>query len=294
MHPIISNHDTNTLIERVQRIPKRPSTSQPSPVQLPLWISKADERGIPNVIVRSPLFNARNRNQPRKYLREENLPILGDDEGTITYTGEELRQDDEVVWLQLIHLARELPPETMVEFKPYGFCRAIGWSLDGSSYKRLRRCLTRLQASSLQIYSCHLKEGIALSMLPFFEWKDSATGATLKRYRVKIASQLVRLFEGNYTKMEWEQRKKLPLGLATWLHGFYASHETPFHYRMEKLARGAGLTTCTPSRLRELFEDALKELRRKDIGCLSSSQIVNDCVYVTRVNKRSFACETNL
>ena len=65
--------------------------------RLPIW--NDDKRGAPNEIVRSALFNARNKNQKRGYLKNIEIAIIGD--GSIKYTGEELRQDDETVWLQI-------------------------------------------------------------------------------------------------------------------------------------------------------------------------------------------------
>ena len=71
----------------------------PAVVQLPLWPDAV--RRLPNELLRSALFNARNRKQPRAYLKKTDIAVLF--EGRITYQGEELRQDDETVWLQLIH-----------------------------------------------------------------------------------------------------------------------------------------------------------------------------------------------
>ena len=80
--------------------------------QLPLWPEGI--RCAPNEFLRSALFNARNRNQRRRYLQQETLAIIGS--GRITYTGEELRQDDATVWLQLIQMARDTPLGSSVEF----------------------------------------------------------------------------------------------------------------------------------------------------------------------------------
>lgn len=43
--------------------------------QLPLWPEEV--RCAPNEFLRSALFNARNRNQKRRYLRQETLAIIG-------------------------------------------------------------------------------------------------------------------------------------------------------------------------------------------------------------------------
>jgi len=74
-------------------------------VQLPIW--RDDRRGMPNDLVRSALFTIGNSRQKRSFRRDTVIAALGELE--ITYTGEELRQDDEDVFLQLVHLARLAP-----------------------------------------------------------------------------------------------------------------------------------------------------------------------------------------
>ena len=102
---------------RSQDVPKPPLAAQ-----LPAW---GDEiRGMANEVLRSSLFNARNRNQPRQYLKNEAIAII-DKSASIIYTGEELRQNDESVWLQLIHMARKVPIGSPVEFTPYEMVQAL-------------------------------------------------------------------------------------------------------------------------------------------------------------------------
>ena len=45
-------------------------------VQLPLW--NEDQRGIPNEILRSALFTARNRKQKRRDLKADTIAVIGD------------------------------------------------------------------------------------------------------------------------------------------------------------------------------------------------------------------------
>jgi hypothetical protein len=221
--------------------------------QLTLWVDAV--RGAPNETVRSALFTARNRKQPRENLKGEKIAVIGD--GEIIYTGEELRQDDETVWLQLIHLARENGLATPFQFTPYSFCQAINWPLNGQSYDRLDKCMTRLQATSLKVRSERLGEQIALSMLPGFKSarrKDGDGGL----WTVRMHDELVFLFsEFQYTRVEWNRRLALPEGLATWLHAYYASHREPFSVRVETLAAGAGLIIEAPE------DDALDEASRQ-------------------------------
>ena len=245
-------------------------------VQLPLWAEAL--RCLPNELLRSALFNAKNRKQPRVYLKKQDIAVLF--EGRITYQGEELRQDDETVWLQLIHLAKEHPLGGVVEFTPYSFCKAIDWPICKGSYERLRECLDRMQATALAVYSKRLAEGVSLSMIPVFAWQDE-NKQTLKKYRVQVAPQLVELFgSDHFTRVEWEQRLALPVGVATWLHGYYASHREPFPVKLDTIKRGSGMTTESASRVRQLIESALAEL--VNVGFLKSWEIVGELVHVKR------------
>lgn len=247
-------------------------------VQLPLWANAL--RCLPNELLRSALFNARNRKQPRAYLKKTDIAVLF--EGRITYQGEELRQDDKTVWLQLIHLAKEQPLGRFVEFTPYSFCKAIRWSICKGSYEHLRQCLDRMQASALAVYSSRLKRGVSLSMLPVFEWQDEHK-QTLKKYRVQVAPQLAELFgDVHYTQVEWSQYLALPVGIATWLHSYYASHREPFPVKLNTIKKGAGITTERPAKVRELIEKALSEL--VNVGFLKSWEIVGELVHVKRAS----------
>ena len=257
-------------------------------LSLPFWPAKF--RALPNEIFRSALFNARNRRRKREYLKDHEIYVIGD--GRITYTGEELRQDDETVWLQLIQLAKSQPLGESVRFTARSFLLAIGWPVKIQSYVRLRDCLTRMQATSLQVVVKRLSEsnergeedGRAMSMIPVFEWRDPRTGAALKRYSVQLAPQLVDLYgsKGYFTRVEWAQRLDLPPGLATWLHGYFASHEVPFPIKLCTIKAGAGLTTTTQKHLRELVKTALSELKR--VGFLTDGSVGPDGL--VRVERR--------
>jgi hypothetical protein len=237
-------------------------------LSLPFW--PPHFRALPNEIFRSALFNARNKSRTREHMKEREIYVIGD--GRITYTGEELRQDDETVWLQLIQLAKSQPLGETVRFTARSFLLAIGWAVKSESYGRLRDCLTRMQATSLQVVVKRLdgdnkkgeENGKAISMIPSFEWRDPHTRAPLRQYTVQLAPQLVDLYggKGYFTRVEWTRRLDLPSGLATWLHGYFASHEQPFPIKLATIKAGAGLTTSTPKHLRELVKTALDELKR--------------------------------
>ena len=247
--------------------------------QLPLWPDVM--RSLPNEILRSALFNARNRNQKRVMMKNEPIAVVGD--GRISYRGEELRQDDETVWLQLVHLARQHLAGQLVEFTAYSFCKSIDWSINKQSYDRLKECFRRMQASGLDVYSKRLERGVSLSMIPFFEYEDSETRKSLPRWRIRIAPELVELFGDNYyTRIEWAQRLQLPDGVATWLHGYLATHRVPHPIKIETIATGAGMTETDKPELRRLVKRALKNLVK--CGFLSDFTIVDDLVSVKRAS----------
>lgn len=245
--------------------------------QIPLWPDMV--RSLPNEILRSALFNARNRKNPRAMMKNEPIAIIGD--GRITYRGEELRQDDETVWLQLVHLARQHVVGQLVEFTAYSFCQDVGWSINKKSYDRLKESLRRMQATGLDVYSKRLDRGVSLSMVPFFEYEDSETQKSLPRWRVRIAQELVELFgNDHYTRIEWEQRLQLPDGLATWLHGYLASHRVPHPIKIDTIALGSGMNTVEKTELRRLIKRALTNL--VNCGFLLNFDVENDLVTVKR------------
>jgi hypothetical protein len=245
--------------------------------QLPLWPTEV--RCAPNEFLRSALFNARNRNQPRRYLDGVVLAMLG--KGRITYRGEELRQDDATVWLQMVKFAAEIPLGEYVEFTPHSFCKAVGWTPTGDAYAHLRKCLSRLQATSLAFYAERTQITISLSMIPEFCWQDLGTGKPLPRYKVKLASKLAELFKGHhYTYVTWSQRNRLPEGLATWLHGYFSSHREPFPLKIADIQRVADLTIQRPDNLRTAIVRALAALVK--VGLLESWKIADDRVTVVR------------
>ena len=273
---------TEEAKERISNSVKKllPNNKSEQPSALPSLIPanwNDFRRCLPNEVVRSALFNARNRNIPRAYLKDAEIAVIGD--GSITYRGEELRQDDATVWMQMIHLSKSLPLGTTIEFTAYSFCKAVKWPICKGSYERLRASLRRMQATSLAIYSNRLKEGVSMSMIPFFEWKD--TGKILKRYQVQLAPQLASLFQDmKYTQVEWEQRLNLPDGIATWLHTYFASHKKPFPISLDSIKKGSGMTTEKTKHLRPAVEGALKNL--VDVGFLKSWEVLDDVVHVVR------------
>lgn len=185
----------------------------------------ADRRQLPNEVVRSALFCAKNRRFPRPIYKKHKIAIVGG--GEITYTGEELRQDDEVVWMHLVHLAGKVPLGDPVCFTPYEFLRGLHKTAAKANYEWLHSSLTRMQATAVQFYSARLNEGVSASLITRFKWRDEEGVQLGGKWAVWLESSMRRLFDET-THLKWEQRLQLGEGIASKLMGYWASHTTPY------------------------------------------------------------------
>lgn len=255
--------------------------------QLTLW--PESERGIPNELVRCAVFAAKNRKEPRAMFRATAplvVPVIGG--GEVRYTGEELRQDDESVWMELVHMAKE-SRSPIVTFTPTSLIRSLQWPDNGMSYARLLTTLRRLRSASLEVYSARLGRGVSTGLIVDYAFSDKGDGKPWSVTVFRPESELLFLFDKLYSRVNRDARLALPEGLATWLLGFLSSHREPFGHRIDTLAIGAGLTLDVAddgkmseaeltakrkARAREvkrLFKRALTELQR--VGFLEGFQI---------------------
>ena len=225
------------------------------PGNLPRWA--ADRRGMPNTIARSALFNARNHAEQRQQLSGHVIFSVG--EATLTYDGEELRTDDEDVWLQLVHMARYLPLGRDLECHGHDILKAVGWAANGPSYDRLHACIRRLQVGNLVvtkgssvIFAHHLIGGF-----------ETGRVSEDRLYRISIARQMVKLFSRNdYTFIDWAQSMALPT-LPRKLHRLYSTHSAPYGaYKVETIRGLVGSKVGDLRKFRYALKKALDELVR--------------------------------
>jgi len=268
--------------------------------QLALW--PESDRGIPNELVRCAVFAAKNRREPRKVYRPNAplvVPVIGG--GEVIYIGEELRQDDETVWMQLVHLSKEGCSE-WVSFTPYSFLKAIQWPIKGASYTRLLATLRRLATSGIEVYSKRFDKGVSTKLIVKYEYAKNADAP----WRVQVFDkddQLLFLFDKLYSRVDWDVRLALPDGVATWLHSFFSSHREPFDHKISTLAAGAGLALDVldaeqldeaqlAAKRKERLREAKKTIRRaletlQAAGFLESFEITRaGLVRVVRAKRR--------
>ncbi len=101
-------------------------TARSESTQIPLWPSNV--RGMPNSLARSALFNVNKPSAPREFYRS-GKEIASVNGTTIKLEGEELRQDDADVFLEVLHLARDTQLSERVEFTGYAMLKLLGWDM---------------------------------------------------------------------------------------------------------------------------------------------------------------------
>lgn len=214
--------------------PRHSSTVTLGPAQLPFWPNEL--RGLPNVFARSALFSVANiRKGERQNLKRHEIAAL---KGiSITYTGEQLRQDDEDVLLQLLHIARLQELGTEVRFTAYSMITELGWTRNAGSYKRLIDCIDRMKASAVAVTveSGGIRENYTGSLIRSFRWYEGTPDSPLRMWEILLEKEIISLFNPeSYSRLDWKVRLKLP-PMAKWLHTFYHSHKIPFPMKVETI-----------------------------------------------------------
>lgn len=222
-------------------------------IQFPLW--PEPERAAPNAFLRSALFGVVKKGA-RRYCKQEKLAAWPDTE--LAFTGEQLDQYDEDVWMQLVHLHRiqgvEPGRPLQVNAKARGFMREFGRGKGGTSTaKAFYDSIVRMEACAISVKQKF--EGRRLEYIGSLVQKAVREEGT-ERWAVTLNPDLLPHFApGCYTRMDWQTRLALKTDLARWLHGYVSSHQAtpkqPHRIGLERLRELSGSTT------------ELKDFRRK-------------------------------
>ena len=277
-----------SIVEGIEaRARKARAVPRPSPQQLPLW--RDHLRGLPNAMARSALFTCANHRTPRADFKRAKIVTVAGYE--IYYTGEELRQDDEDVFLQIIHFARMRPLGDVVEITGSALLRALGWNSGAKSYSRVRDIIERLQATSLKIAQESGKAGYVGSLVRKFAWQsgeqDEAQAVGRTKWKIYLEKEIVSLFADDaYTLLDWADRVKLG-PLSKWLHSFYYSHREPVPYKVATIRNLCGSKSSDLPGFRRDLKKALDEL--KEVGFIKSwaHSVETDTIMVVRNHQPS-------
>lgn len=254
-------------------------------LQLPIW--PQDLRGLPNAFARSALFSVSNIRSggERANLKRHLVASLKGIE--MTYTGEALRQDDEDVFLQILHLARHQPVSTAIKFNAFSMISELGWTKNASSYKRLVDCIDRMKASSVALTvssASGARENYTGSLIRSFRWKEVGSELPIREWEVLLEPEIVTLFNPqSYSRLDWKMRLKLP-PLEKWLHSFYHTHSQPYPYSVKKIHEltGSEIPISELRKFRYKLKKALEQLVK--LGFFESAAIDprTDLVHVER------------
>jgi TrfA protein len=243
---------------------------------LPMWDD--DNRGVPNPIIRSGLFGVGNT-VAREFMQK--MPIASLSNYAISYTGQDLQQDDLSVWMSLINLARNQPMSDSILFTGYALVKDLGWRMHSESYKRAQESIERLKVTGIEISTNNRETAYSGSLIREYAWtaKDAKGNA---RWMVSFEPRVSALFmEDTTTLLEWETRKKIGsrATVAQWLHAFYSSHRDPIPLRVDKLHELCRSVDSLSSFKRNLG-NALQKL--VVVEFLTTFSIVDNVVYIKK------------
>lgn len=243
---------------------------------LPMWDD--ENRGVPNPFIRSGLFSVKNT-ENREFMSK--MPIASLSNYQVTYTGQDLQQDDLSVWMSLINLARDQPMSDQVLFSGYSLVKDLGWRMHSESYKRAQQSIQRLKVTGIEISTNNSETAYSGSLIRDYAWtaKDEKGNA---RWMVRFEPRVSMLFmEDTTTLLEWETRKKIGTRatVAQWLHSFYSSHREPIPLKVEKLYELCRSGDSLSS-FRRNIKNALTKL--VEVEFLTHFTIINDTVHVQK------------
>nr|WP_080344423.1 plasmid replication initiator TrfA [Xanthomonas oryzae] len=269
----VSELKQNALI---QRTTEEMRDAQLSLFDVAPWAD--DMRAMPNDYARSALFTVRNKRQKRAAYENKAIFHVNKDVA-ITYTGIELRaEDDELVWQQVLEYAKRFPLGQKIHFSMYQLCTDLGWSINGRYYQKAEECLTRLQATAMQVTSSRFGRLKSLSLVKEFDIIDRGTKKAM--CQVEIAEHMVYLFAGDhYSKFVWNKYRKLK-PITRRLFDYLASHKEPYPLKLETFRLMCGSESERPAKWKEQSKEACKEL--SESGLVESTWVNGDSIYCDR------------
>lgn len=274
-------NDARTQKAIAMKASHSPDIPNELPAQLPLWPDNV--RAMPNDVCRSAVFTVRNSRTPRITIQNKPIYVVGD--GMITYTGIELRaEDDELVWQQFLDIGKGYPIGSWFSFTPYQICVAIGWPTNGAYYRKVHDCLLRLKATAISVENKASKnsagKGKAVSMVEGYEWDTNEKG-NRTRLRLKISPGMDKLFAGSqFTHLEWIAYRDLT-PIARRLFDYAASHLRPYPLKLETAREMCRSDSMIIRRWRQQVKEACKVLEAS--GLLKRAYVSpNDLVFFER------------
>src|SRR5271170_1123622 len=257
------NPEAVALIRRMQQASEARAAkegAEPRPpakiVQFPLPFPD-DTPPVSNVIARSALFAAIKSKDRRKMHKE----IVASQEGIeISFTGEQLNQDDHDNFMQLVKLASGRPLGQTVIVPANAILRTLGRSTGKSQHDQLRADMDRLVSGTVTIkangldYIGHLVDDAL---------QDTREPVHKRHWAYRLNPRLVTLFAPNrYTLSNWQTRQELSQkDLARWLQLWLESHAQNFATGVDTIRERCGSRNASLRDFKRSLKNALDDLR---------------------------------
>jgi hypothetical protein len=185
----------------------------------------------------------------RKHIRQVYKTTNG---ASIEYRGEELRQTDLTVLLELLHMRAGMATSCEIEFSPYTFCSQIGWSDSKADAEKLKDSLLRMR-QSIVIVERNGTKGSTVGFVSQFSWDEA-------KWSVTIDERIGGLFSIKPTYLIIAQRKALSQGLQTWLYGYIRANKCGWAVPLETIHEACGSESKNMQEFARSVREALKRL----------------------------------
>lgn len=203
----------------------------------------------PRAFLRSSLF----RVAGKQCVRADSTSLVLVQHPHVVYRGPELRQSDGLVFIALLHMARDVLMGTPVSFLPESVCRTVFGRYDGNSRGQLLEHIQRLQTGVVVF------ERFSVQLCLRFDYPRRGP------WTVALDPDLLALFEGHaHVWLDVEIRIQLPAGLATWLYGYVRSQSRLIPTRLDVLREASG-SDASPRAFMNSMRLALKELAARGV-----------------------------
>lgn len=228
MNPKITN-----LPDRAEALKKRASVTKAQVFSLQPHLERT-ELALPNQLVRSALFTANARQVKRKLLHNDTVYAQGGI--SISFSGEELRVDDETLWMYLVSLFDGLDRGAHVDLQSSQILKNLDKSNAKANYEWLRNSLFRLKQGAIKVTDSDGRL-VMLSLIDYLQLENARDKRSKSGvWRIRLSPEAMALFaEKRITKIDMDIRRRLPAGIATKLHAYILSHKRPYPAKLESL-----------------------------------------------------------
>lgn len=206
----------------------------------------------PKTFFISPLFRVSSKKSLRaKTIELDFLDNLG--QRIFKYSGPELRQSDGLVFMALLNLVKDIKIGEKVSFEVESFCKQVFGRYDGPARSQLKQHIQRLQKGLIEL------DQFSVQLCLRFDFPSKGN------WSVALDKDILVLFQkSSFVWLDFEKRKSLPEGLATWLYAFIESQVNLIPVPVYKLKELCGSDANDDSFLKTL-KISLKNLEEKNI-----------------------------